>query len=136
MSETLTPIFPEHTFSATIKYIFSNFVLIKDIKLLVSECKCNEKYGRKFTLIARDKLWADIPSYTSDTKTCLIKIKNNIYFDVYMYIQNTDLLKSIVNYNWFPKLYDICFYNLNSLEINFVRELFNAVYERNNYNFK
>lgn len=123
-SKILSPIFPEHTFSATIKGIFNNFVLIKDIKLLVSEGRSNEKYGRKLTLLARDKLWSDRPSYTSDTETCLIKIKNNLYFDVYMYNQNIDLLKSIVNYNWFPKLYDVCFYNLSSLEMNFARELF------------
>lgn len=138
-SKTLTPIFPEHTFSATIMQLIGDFVLITDIKLLSVET--NNEYGRKFTLLARDKLHSDRPTLmngdglikTSDYN-CLIKIANNLYFDVYIYNHNTDLLKSIENHKWFPNLYDVCFYNLSSMEMNFAREFFNAAYERNNCN--
>jgi hypothetical protein len=124
-SNAFKPIFPEHTFSATITQFIGDFVLIQDIKLLVSEGEYNGEYGRKLTLLARDKLYSDRSSYNTITDTYLIKIKNNLYFDVYMCNQNIDLLKSIKNHNWFPKLYDICFYNLSSMEINFAHELFN-----------
>jgi hypothetical protein len=100
--------------------------------LLVSEGEYNGEYGRKLTLLARDKLYSDRPTLMNgdgliktSEYTCLIKIKNNLYFDVYICNQNIDLLKSIKNHNWFPKLYDICFYNLSSMEINFAHELFN-----------
>ena len=122
--KALIPIFPEHTFSAKIVNLIGDFVSIKDIKLLISEGEYNGEYGRKITLLARDKLYSDRSPYNTITDTCLIKIKNNLYFDVYLSIQNTDLLKSIENHNWFPKLYDICLYNLSSIEINFTRELF------------
>ena len=123
--ETLKPIFPEHTFSAKIVTFVGDFVSIQDVKLLTSEGEYNGEYGRKLTLLARDKLYFNNPSYNTITNICLIKIKNNLYFDVYMCNQNMDLLKSIENHNWFPKLYDICFYNLSSMEINFAHELFN-----------
>ena len=123
-NKTLKPIFPEHTFSATITQFIGDFVLIKDIKLLVSEGDYNGDYGRKLTLLARDKLYSDRPTPINNDAR-LIKIANNLYFDIYIYNQNTDLLKSIEKYNWFPKLYDICFYNLSSMEINFAREFFN-----------
>ena len=126
ISEVLKPIFPEHTFSATIVQFLGDFVSIKDIKLLISEGEYNGEYGRKITLLARDKLYSDRSLYNTITDTCLIKIKNNLYFDVYMCNQNIDLLKSIINRNWFPKLYDICFYNLSSMEINFARSLLNT----------
>lgn len=124
-SEVLKPIFPEHTFSAKINKIVGDFVSIKDIKLLISEGEYNE-YGRKLTLLARDKLYSNIPSYNKNDNTCLIKVKNNIYFDVYMCTKNNDLLKSIKNHIWFPKLYNICFYNLSSMELDFARELINT----------
>jgi hypothetical protein len=123
-NKTLKPIFPEHTFSAKIVTFVGDFVSIHDVKLLTSEGEYNGDYGRKLTLLARDKLYSDMSSYNTITNTCLIKIKNNLYFDVYMCNQNMDLLKSIENHNWFPKLYDICFYNLSSMEMNFARELF------------
>ena len=119
-------IFPEHTFSAKISKIVGDYVLISDIKLLLSESDYNVKHGRKLTLLARDKLYSNIPSYNKNDNTCLIKVKNNLYFDVYMCNQNNDLLKSIKNHNWFPKLYDICFYNLTSMELDFARELINT----------
>jgi hypothetical protein len=122
--KTLIPIFPEHTFSATIVNFIGDFVSIKDVKLLTSEGEYNGKYGRKNTLLARDKLYSDRSPYNTISNICLIKIKNNLYFDVYIYNQNMDLLKSIENHNWFPKLYNICFYNLRSMEMNFARELF------------
>ena len=122
--KVLKPIFPEHTFSAKIVTFVGDFVSIQDVKLLTSEGEYNGEYGRKLTLLARDKLLSDMPSYNTITNTCLIKIKNNLYFDVHINNQNTDLLKSIENHNWFPKLYDICFYNLSSMEMNFARELF------------
>lgn len=123
-SKALIPIFPEHTFSAKIIQLIGDFVLVKDIKLLVVE-RDNE-YGRKFTLLARDKLYSDRSSYDTIAGTCFIKIKNNMYFDVCMSIQNTNLLQSIKNHDWFPKLYDICFYNLTSMELDFARELINT----------
>jgi len=122
--KTLIPIFPEHTFSAKIVTFVGDFVSIHDVKLLTSEGEYNGEYGRKLTLLARDKLYFNKPPYNTITNICLIKIKNNLYFDVYMCNQNMDLLKSIENHNWFPKLYDICFYNLRSMEMNFARELF------------
>lgn len=122
--ETFKPIFPEHTFSAKIVTFVGDFVSIQDVKLLTSEGEYNGEYGRKLTLLARDKLYFNKPSYNTITNICLIKIKNNLYFDVYMCNQNMDLLKSIENHNWFPKLYSICFYNLRSMEMNFARELF------------
>jgi len=122
--KTLKPIFPEHTFSAKIVTFVGDFVSIHDVKLLTSEGEYNGEYGRKLTLLARDKLYFNKPPYNTITNICLIKIKNNLYFDVYMCNQNMDLLKSIENHNWFPKLYDICFYNLRSMEMNFARELF------------
>lgn len=117
---TLKAIFPEHTFSATIMRFVGDFVLIQDTKLLVGE----GEYGRKLNLIARDKLYFNRPN-NSNIDTHSIKITNNMYFDVYIYNQNTDLLKSIENHNWFPNLFDICFYNLSSMEINFVRKMLN-----------
>ena len=122
-SRALIPIFPEHTFSAKIIQLIGDFVLVKDIKLLVVE-RDNE-YGRKFTLLARDKLYSDRSSNDKIAGTCFIKIKNNMYFDVCMSIQNTNLLQSIKNHDWFPKLYNICFYNLSSSELCFARKLFN-----------
>lgn len=122
--KTLIPIFPEHTFSAKIVTFVGDFVSIHDVKLLTSEGEYNGEYGRKLTLLARDKLYSDMSPYNTISNICLIKIKNNLYFDVYMYNQNIDLLKSIENHNWFPKLYSICFYNLRSMEMNFARELF------------
>ena len=124
-NKTLKPIFPEHTFSAKIVTFVGDFVSIHDVKLLTSEGEYNGEYGRKLTLLARDKLYSDMSPYNTISNICLIKIKNNLYFDVYMCNQNMDLLKSIENHNWFPKLYDICFYNLCSMEMNFARELFN-----------
>lgn len=123
--KTLKPIFPEHTFSATIVNFIGDFVSMQDVKLLTSEGEYNGKYGRKLTLLARDKLFDSSSSYNTITNTCLIKIKNNLYFDVRMNNQNMDLLKSIKNHNWFPKLYNICFYNLSSMEMNFARDLLN-----------
>ena len=123
--KALIPIFPEHTFSAKIVKLIGDFVSIKDIKLLISEGEYNGEYGRKITLLARDKLYSDRSPYDTITDICLIKIKNNLYFDVYLSNQNTDLLKSIENHNWFPKLYDICFYNLSSMEMDFARSLLN-----------
>lgn len=122
-SKALIPLFPEHTFSAQIIQLIGDFVLVKDIKLLVVER--NNEYGRKFTLLARDKLYSDRSYYDIITNTYLIKIKNNMHFDVYMSIQNTNLLKSIENHNWFPNLHNICFYNLSSYELYFARKLFN-----------
>ena len=122
--KTLKPIFPEHTFSAKIVTFVGDFVSIQDVKLLTSEGEYNGEYGRKLTLLARDKLYSDRSPYNTISNICLIKIKNNLYFDVYIYNQNMDLLKSIENHNWFPKLYNICFYNLRSMEMNFARELF------------
>lgn len=124
-SEVLKPIFPEHTFSAKIVTFVGDFVSIHDVKLLTSEGEYNGEYGRKLTLLARDKLYSDMSPYNTFTNTSLIKIKNNLYFDVYMCNQNMDLLKSIENHNWFPKLYDICFYKLSSMEIDFARSLLN-----------
>lgn len=124
-NKTLIPIFPEHTFSAKIVSFVGDFVSIEDIKLLTSEYEYNREYGRKLTLIARDKLFSERSSYNTIEDTCLIKIKNNLYFDVHINNQNMDLLKSIKNHKWFPKLYDICFYNLSSMEIDFAREIFN-----------
>ena len=132
-SEVLKHIFPEHTFSAKIVTFVGDFVSIHDVKLLTSEVEYNGEYGRKITLLARDKLYSDRTPYNTITDTCLIKIKNNLYFDVYLSIQNTDLLKSIKNHNWFPKLYNICFYNLSSMEIKFARELFNICELFKNY---
>lgn len=123
--KTLIPIFPEHTFLAKIVTFVGDFVSIQDVKLLTSEGAYNGEYGRKLTLLARDKLYFNKPPYNTISNNCLIKIKNNLYFDVHINNQNTDLLKSIKNHNWFPKIYDICFYNLSSTEINFSRELFN-----------
>ena len=122
-SKALIPIFPEHTFSAKIIQLIGDFVLVKDVKLLIVE-RDNE-YGRKLTLLVRDKLYSDRSSYDTIADTCLIKIKNNIHFDVCMSIQNTNLIKSIENHNWFPNLYNICFYNLSSSELYFARKLFN-----------
>lgn len=127
-NKTLKPIFPEHTFSGKVVTFVGDFVSIQDVKLLTSEGEYNGEYGRKFTLLARDKLYSNMSSYNTITNTSLIsliKIKNNLYFDVYMCNQNMDLLKSIENHNWFPKLYDICFYNLSSMEMNFARSLLN-----------
>jgi hypothetical protein len=125
--KTLKPIFPEHTFSAKIVTFVGDFVSIQDVKLLTSEGEYNGEYGRKLTLLARDKLYYNMSPYNTITNTSLIsliKIKNNLYFDVHINNQNTDLLKSIKNHNWFPKLYDTCFYNLSSMEMDFARELF------------
>lgn len=121
---SLIPIFPEHTFSACIVDVFGNFVRIKDIKLLLSESNINRKYARELTLLGRDKLFSNMSNYNEIDKTCLIKITNNLYFDIDIYSQNTDLLQSIQNHNWFPLLYNICFYNLSTTEMNFTRELF------------
>jgi len=125
-NKTLKPIFPEHIFSATITQFIGDFVLITNIKLLLSECEYNGEYGRNITLLARDKLYYDNKShYNTTANNCLIKIKKNLYFDVFMIYQNIDLLKSIENHKWFPNLYDSCFYNLSSIETNFVRQLLN-----------
>ena len=62
---------------------------------------------------------------SNNNMTHLIKVANNMYFNVYIYNQNIDLLISIQNHEWFPKLYDLCFYQLNTIEISFARKLFN-----------
>jgi hypothetical protein len=98
--KSLKPIFPEHVFSATILQFMGDYALIENIKLLVSE-------GEHKNI------------------TYLIKVANNMYFNVYIYNQNIDLLNSIQNHRWFPKLYDLCFYQLSTIEISFTRELFN-----------
>jgi len=124
-SNALIPLFPEHTFSGKIVSVIGDFISIKDIRLLMSEGKYNGEYGQKHTLLARDKL-SDTSSYNSISNICLIKIKKNLYFDIYMYTRNIDLLNSIINNNWFPKLYNICYYNLSTMEIKFAREILNT----------
>jgi hypothetical protein len=122
-SEVLKHTFPEHTFSAKVVTFVGDFVSIRDVKLLTSEGEYHREYGRKFLMLAREKLYYDRLLYNIITNSCLIKIKNNQYYDVYLSIQNKDLLKSIENHNWFPKLYNICFYNMSSMEIKFARKL-------------
>jgi hypothetical protein len=129
--ESLKPIFPEHIFSATILQFMGDYALIENIKLLVSEGEYNGEYGRKITLLARDKLLNGnmngngLVKTSNKNITYLIKVANNMYFNVYIYNQNIDLLKSIQHHDWFPKLYDLCFYRLCTSEISFARELFN-----------
>ena len=122
--KSLKPIFPEHTFSACIIDFIGNFVLIKDIKLLISEHQSNSKYARELTLLGRDKLFGGSSPYNEKKNTCLIKVHSNLYFDIDIHYKNTNILEAIKNHNWFPKLCNICFYNLSTMEINFVRELF------------
>jgi hypothetical protein len=134
--KTLKPIFPEHVFSATILQFMGDYALITNIKLLVSEGEYNGEYGRKITLLARDKLdysrllngnmnGNGLVKTSNNNMTHLIKVANNMYFNVYIYNQNIDLLNSIQNHEWFSKLYDLCFYQLSTIEISFARELFN-----------
>ena len=122
--KSLIPIFPEHTFSACIIDIIGNYVRIKDIKLLISENQSNGKYARELTLLGRDKLFGGSSPYNEKNNTCLIKVHNNLYFDIDIHYKNTNILESIKNHNWFPKLSNICFYNLSTMEMNFARELF------------
>lgn len=123
-NNSFSPLFPEHAFSATIKQISGDYILISHIKLLFSESEYIGKSQNKNILIARDKLCCKIPSLNI-ADTCLIKITNNFYFDVFIYNPNIDLLKSIKNREWFPKLYNICFYNLSSMDMNFARTILN-----------
>lgn len=130
-NKTLKPIFPEHIFSATILQFMGDYALIENIKLLVSEGEYNGDYGRNITLLARDKLLNGnmngngLVKTSNNNITYLIKVSNNLYFNVYIYNQNIDLLESIQNHGWFPKLYDLCFYQLSTSEISFSHELFN-----------
>jgi hypothetical protein len=130
-NKTLKPIFPEHVFSATILQFMGDYALIENIKLLISEGEYNGEYGRKITLLARDKLLNGnmngngLVKTSNKNITYLIKVANNMYFNVYIYNQNIDLLNSIQNHGWFPKLYDLCFYQLSTSEISFAHELFN-----------
>jgi|TARA_B110000037_G_C16807962_1_gene378341 hypothetical protein len=130
-NKTLKPIFPEHIFSATILQFMGDYALIENIKLLVSEGEYNGDYGRNLTLLARDKLLNGnmngngLVKTSNNNITYLIKVANNLYFNVYIYNQNIDLLESIQNHGWFPKLYDLCFYQLSTSEISFSHELFN-----------
>lgn len=124
--KSLTSLFLEHVFSATIVKCKGDFVIIKDVKLLLCENNCEGKDERKLPLLAKDKLFCNRDIRINEkNNTCLVKIKNNLYFDVYVYNQNIDLLKSIETHTRVPKLYDICFYNLNSMELNFARDLLN-----------
>lgn len=120
-NKSLKPLFPEHIFSATIQKVKGGFILVTNVKLLFSEGEHNGEY----LFLARDKLNCYIPPKNIINDTHLIKIKNNLYFDIEIYKQKMDLLNSIENHIRSPKLYDICFYKLSSIEINFARQLFN-----------
>lgn len=125
INKTLIPLFPEHTFSAIITSIVGDYAFIKNIKILFNGGNCNNNYGSKVTLFARDKLYySDRDIYqNNENYDSSIKISNNIYFNIYIYRQNTNLLYSIKSYNLFPNLYDFCFYKLSTLEIEFIRKL-------------
>lgn len=133
-NKSLNFIFPEHIFTAVITAFIGDFALIQNIKLLFSENNYRQ-YRKTPTILARDKLFNNNNCAVNNKNTCLIKIANNLYFNVIIYTPNIDLLNSIRTHIWTPKLYNICFYKLSTLETNFILKLLpNASYSNNNYN--
>ena len=115
--KSLLPIFPEHTFTATIEKICGDFIKINNIKIICYETN-NKKYGKNINLLARDKLF----ERNNFKDFILIKIKNNLYFDVIVNYQNIDLFQSIRETKIFPSLFNISFYKLSTNDLHILNE--------------
>lgn len=121
-NKSLLPIFPEHTLSASVENIIGDFIKISNI-LIISCDSNNKKYGRNKNLIARDKLFEK----NNFNDFLLIKIKNNLYFEIKIYVQNTNLLKSIQKQKQKQNissltLFNICFYKLSTEDLHILNE--------------
>lgn len=118
-NQSLKPIFPEHTFSANVECVIGDFMKVCNVELLKTDKEeCVGEYGRKLSLLARDKLF---PSGNYKDNEIYIKYQKNLYFDVTIYKQNISLLNDIIEKKWFPSLRKICFYSLNTSELEYLR---------------
>lgn len=115
VNKRLIVLYPEHTFCATIYDLKGDFMQLNQITLLQTEGNIRNK---NLNRIGRDKLLMG-PHPLKDL--LYIKIKNNLYFDIIINKKHTKLLNEITSKKWVPLLRSLCFYQINTTELEYIR---------------